>query len=285
VLKAPDTWIDAGLEDGTFPRDLPHLKRLASRILNMEFESREAAQKALASIPAFYREELPGLHKARSAEIDALPEKLLKVFDKSQFPAMKTTWKSNPDHIGHTQGGAGCFRCHDGKHVSDDGQVIRQDCNLCHSRPAFGKGQEPLEVPAPLVRKGSTHNSLDCDACHQDLPARHATGLRSVHPPRSACLQCHEGHDHPTSAPMGTFACGECHKLHPDSPKGGSCLSCHEGVQDRGRHASHLDAGLSCTQCHEKHTWKPGAGTFQRTCVACHEGETPSLLRRFYGDE
>jgi hypothetical protein len=27
----------------------------------------------------------------------------------------------------------GCFRCHDGEHETRTGEVIRQDCDLCHT--------------------------------------------------------------------------------------------------------------------------------------------------------
>ena len=44
---------------------------------------------------------------------------------------MKVSWKNFPDNTGHMYS-LGCFRCHDGKHVSDDGKVLSKDCNLCH---------------------------------------------------------------------------------------------------------------------------------------------------------
>jgi hypothetical protein len=27
----------------------------------------------------------------------------------------------------------GCFRCHGGEHVSDEGEMISMDCTTCHS--------------------------------------------------------------------------------------------------------------------------------------------------------
>ena len=48
------------------------------------------------------------------------------------FPAMNVDWDTYPNHIGHTHF-TGCFRCHNDEHESDDGQVISQDCDTCHS--------------------------------------------------------------------------------------------------------------------------------------------------------
>jgi len=44
---------------------------------------------------------------------------------------MKLTWGTHPNHIGHQDGG--CFRCHDGSHVSKDGRTIAGDCDTCHT--------------------------------------------------------------------------------------------------------------------------------------------------------
>ena len=48
------------------------------------------------------------------------------------FPEMKTNWETHPNNIGHLYS-SGCFRCHDGEHVSNTGKVISNDCNICHT--------------------------------------------------------------------------------------------------------------------------------------------------------
>ena len=54
------------------------------------------------------------------------------VYSKSFFPEMKTDWKGFPNNLDHLHY-KGCFRCHDGKHVSDTGKVISKDCQSCHT--------------------------------------------------------------------------------------------------------------------------------------------------------
>jgi hypothetical protein len=44
---------------------------------------------------------------------------------------MKLNWQTHPNNLGHYYY-PGCFRCHDGQHVSTDGRVISKDCNQCH---------------------------------------------------------------------------------------------------------------------------------------------------------
>ena len=55
------------------------------------------------------------------------------VWARNVFPAMKVTWGTYPNHLGHVDTN-GCFRCHDDNHKAKDGTVIRQDCELCHSQ-------------------------------------------------------------------------------------------------------------------------------------------------------
>ena len=47
------------------------------------------------------------------------------------LPLDAVSWKAFPDNIGHMYF-LGCFRCHDGKHVSESGKVLTNDCNACH---------------------------------------------------------------------------------------------------------------------------------------------------------
>jgi hypothetical protein len=54
------------------------------------------------------------------------------VYLRNVFPAMLLTWGTHPNNLGH-EDSPGCFRCHDGSHVSADGQMITNDCSACHN--------------------------------------------------------------------------------------------------------------------------------------------------------
>jgi hypothetical protein len=56
------------------------------------------------------------------------------VYGRNVFPAMKVTWGTYPNNIGHNFF-PGCFRCHDENHKTKDGSVIKQDCESCHAMP------------------------------------------------------------------------------------------------------------------------------------------------------
>jgi hypothetical protein len=44
---------------------------------------------------------------------------------------MRVTWGTHSNNRGHMDA-PGCFRCHDDQHKTSSGEVIRQDCDLCH---------------------------------------------------------------------------------------------------------------------------------------------------------
>jgi hypothetical protein len=70
---------------------------------------------------------------------------------------MKVTWDTYPNHIGHKQS-PGCFRCHDKKHATADGEKITKKCDTCHALladeetdPAILYQMAGEEPPAPGV--------------------------------------------------------------------------------------------------------------------------------------
>jgi hypothetical protein len=74
--------------------------------------------------------------------VDRAAQGTLAIWNRNVFPAMKVTWGTYPNNIGHTDF-PGCFRCHDDR-TSADGRTVSQDCSACHSLLA-------MEEPAPQV--------------------------------------------------------------------------------------------------------------------------------------
>jgi hypothetical protein len=79
--------------------------------------------------------------------------------------------KRYPDNIGHMTD-LGCFRCHDGKHVSATGKVISKDCNSCHTILYQGTDPPPttlaltgLEFEHP-AEVGEVWQEMNCKDCH-----------------------------------------------------------------------------------------------------------------------
>ena len=94
---------------------------------------------------------------------------LQRVFGTTFFPDMKVNWQTHPNNVGHFYS-TGCFRCHDGNHVSSTGQVISKDCNSCHTVAAQREGHEQLAAIPDQAFKHPVDigdlTSVNCADCH-----------------------------------------------------------------------------------------------------------------------
>ena len=74
-------------------------------------------------------------------EIKKAADYLVEAYSNNIWPKMNIWWGTYKGHLGHQYAadGYGCFRCHDDKHLSKNGQAISKDCGLCHDPPFVKK--------------------------------------------------------------------------------------------------------------------------------------------------
>ncbi len=268
IYRSPNAAMDKALFEGAIDPRLPYIKKLGVEVLLEDYESHEdAAEKIRQAVWEFYKTEYPGKEAELGASIFQAAEVIVQIYRENFFPEMNVSWKEYPDNVGHWIF-PGCFRCHDGKHKSDDGQVIRRDCEICHTMPESAPSKHWSEV-LPVGKKWDNwhpwdlkyqHAELNCNVCHDG-------GL----PPSMDCATCHEQKgvsQYDENVGMGDFECSECHldlqKVQPVV----DCLDCHEG-ELKGLHVEvedHMDAG--CLTCHTPHTWVVRE---RETCYQCHD--------------
>jgi hypothetical protein len=129
---SPERAVDAAMAIGEIPRTLPFGRREAVAALKMDYKDRETADQQITQhLRNFYGQNYPELAKDHGGEIDQLVRGARNVYGRNVFPAMKVTWGTHTNNLGHMDS-PGCFRCHDDQHKTPDGRVIRQDCDLCH---------------------------------------------------------------------------------------------------------------------------------------------------------
>ena len=127
----PERAVDAAIAQGRIPRELPFARREAVAAVREPYADRAAALDAIsARLTRFYMSRGNVDARLVTRAVNATQE----IWSTNVFPAMKVTWGTYPNHIGHVDT-PGCFRCHDDSHKSADGKVISQDCELCHSIP------------------------------------------------------------------------------------------------------------------------------------------------------
>lgn len=132
-FQLPDRALDDALVAGHLSASLPFVKRQALALLKADYPDLAHADSAIASgLTGFYRANYAALAGTRAAEIAAAAATVQAIYAHNVFPAMKVTWGTYPDNLGH-QDFPGCFRCHDGNHTSADGRAISQDCDSCHT--------------------------------------------------------------------------------------------------------------------------------------------------------
>ena len=182
-LPNPDTAIDQALTKGLLPSDIPQMQEQSLALLSSSYADRQEAIDGIETLPDFYAENYPELFAERKVEIQEAAAVLQEIYDQLVFHEQRLDWSTHPDNLGHNDF-PGCFRCHDGKHLSGDEQAIRLECNLCHSIPVVADNTNlvtNLEIGEGPEPPSHTHSSWitlhgkaidsSCAACHEPGPA------------------------------------------------------------------------------------------------------------------
>jgi nitrate/TMAO reductase-like tetraheme cytochrome c subunit len=147
---------------------LAYIKSEAVEVLDKKYSNKKSALDSIKiQINNFYSENYPD---ADPSAINKSIKNIQEIYKNNYFPEMNVSWKVYPNNIGHMYY-SGCFRCHDGEHVDDNGNAIPKDCNTCHliisqtindtTRVSL-KGllfQHPVDL-------GESVQDLTCTMCH-----------------------------------------------------------------------------------------------------------------------
>ena len=172
----PMEFIDHAMVAGDIPKDLPFIKKVAMDLFIDPYESKDTAIMNIKNYTKeFYAENMPEVLDSREADIDKAIESILAEFSQNIFPAMGASWDEYDSHIGHKTYN-GCFRCHDDNHKSESGEIIRKDCNICHTIAMQGTpGNEQfttingqLDFVHPTELDEGWEEDL-CSECHRYL--------------------------------------------------------------------------------------------------------------------
>ena len=170
IYVPPDVSVDRSLTAHRLDATLPYLKQQAVAALTGNYSTTDAAMQGIAkTVFEFYSSKYPDLAKTREHEIRGAIDEVQRIYRSSFFPEMKLDWKTHPNNIGHFYF-SGCFRCHDGNHVSPEGKVIRKDCDICHTilgqqENAINIASVPgLEFKHPVDLGDMT--AVNCSDCH-----------------------------------------------------------------------------------------------------------------------
>jgi len=131
--------VDFGLSSKKLNPEIKGIREDSITVLKIEYTSRDEAtekivENLLELVAKRHGKDFVAKHEK---EITGSGSFLLEAYLNNVWPAMKVTWGTYRQHLGHQNAdeGYGCFRCHDDEHKTKFGKIIRQDCNLCHDEP------------------------------------------------------------------------------------------------------------------------------------------------------
>ena len=133
IYVSPDLSVDQSLMGRRLDVSLPFIKQEAVAVLAANYNTTDEAMRGIASgLQGYYESKYPDVAKTKQLEIRNAVTEVQQIFRRTTFPEMKLNWQTHPNNLGHYYS-VGCFRCHDGQHVSADGKVVSKDCNQCHT--------------------------------------------------------------------------------------------------------------------------------------------------------
>lgn len=243
-FRSPQEAVDISLDVGRIDTTLPFIKREAVAALVEPYPDVETAEREIgAHLLDFYQTNYPELWEARKASVNLAVDRVREIYRRNFFPAMKVTWTTYPDNIGHKES-PGCFRCHEGRHVDQRGKRISHECNACHTflNPVAPNGKTGVihegEFIHPYKLEGA-HAQLRCSKCHTGgvSPAPSCTGCHADTVAfRDGKLPVFESFAVGADPMAGGVSCDGCHDLSQPTtvaainPK---CMECHDDDEER----------------------------------------------------
>jgi hypothetical protein len=133
IFNPSDKSVNLSMSLGRIDETLPYIKSIAVNSLEDNYSTKENGLDSISfAINDFYNDNYPTIAEKKQETITKSIKEIQKIYDRNFFPSMKVSWRGFPNHISHLYD-SGCFRCHDGEHFTDDGEMIGRDCNLCHT--------------------------------------------------------------------------------------------------------------------------------------------------------
>lgn len=164
----PQRAVDLQLEAERIDADVPWIKHAAVAALVGDYRDEAAARAGIATaLLGFYEQNHPDVLENHRAAIERAVDAVRDIYARNFFPAMKVTWETYPENIGHMIS-PGCFRCHDGLHVDPAGRSINADCTVCHTFLNAVPDQPDQFREGRFVHSMSLrrHEQLRCNQCH-----------------------------------------------------------------------------------------------------------------------
>lgn len=169
LVEYPDKVVDDMLARGEINSDIPFIKNYATTALRGDFQSYENAQESIEKLIPNYQQNFPVAYAKYRDDLEKTVDVLWTFYQENVFLDQKMKWDTHPDNSQHLTS-PGCFRCHDGKHLSQENESVRLECNLCHSIPVVAGPQDfvaNIEVSRGI--EPSSHKDTNWITMHHEI--------------------------------------------------------------------------------------------------------------------
>ncbi|HVZ18750.1 MAG TPA: NapC/NirT family cytochrome c [Terriglobales bacterium] len=166
IFRPPDESVDQALVAGRLDPSMPFIKQQAVAALTTSYSDEESAMNGIEkSLSQYYSSKNVPATRVKNAVAE-----VQRIYRGSIFPYMKVDWRTHPNNVGHYYF-PGCFRCHDGQHVSPEGKVIPNGCNTCHEMLSQEETKLPVTANPPNVEFKHPVDigdltAVKCSDCH-----------------------------------------------------------------------------------------------------------------------
>ena len=163
---------------GVISPAIPYFKQNAVTVLERKYPTMDDARLAITGLKDYYAVNWADYYSTHAQTVDTAVQDLLAIYERMVFPTMDVSWNTHPNNLGHREW-AGCFRCHDGKHLNEKQESIRIECNPCHSIPLRNRPDGTIpSLPVQELFEPESHIDTNwvsrhrfefdntCEGCH-----------------------------------------------------------------------------------------------------------------------
>ena len=169
LVPMPEDQMDIALARGFIDKTIPDIRAKGIEVLRKEYTSQEEGFNAIVGLDNYYQAYYPEFYATNYDNIKTAITYIQDIFTSSVNLDQKSDWDTHPNHVGHYYF-AGCFRCHDGKHMDSNQQAIRLECNLCHTIPeVVGPSNFVADIEIPRGPEPESHLNANWIAMHNQV--------------------------------------------------------------------------------------------------------------------
>lgn len=169
LVNHPEDMVDKLLARGVISKSIPDIRRQAIDLFYRDYESTELALIAIEGLENYYQTYYADFYQENQEMVDMAIMELVDAYAQSVYVEQKSDWDSHPNNVGH-EFSPGCFRCHDGKHLNDEAEAIRLECNICHSIPVVASTTDFVtDIEISRGPEPETHINPNWIGMHRDV--------------------------------------------------------------------------------------------------------------------